>query len=97
VLIESGKSNWQRLAEVMSLNPAKIAGDSGQGEAIAIGAFANLALIDPKAKRIINSHTASKSVNNPYAGLELPGAVVHTVFKGRLTVTDGKLVRGGSN
>lgn len=96
VLIESGKSNWQRLAEVMSLNPAKIAGDSGHGEAIAIGAFANLALIDPKAKRNITSQTASKSVNNPYAGLEMPGAVVHTVFKGRLTVTDGKLVSGGS-
>jgi dihydroorotase len=96
VLIESGKSNWQRLAEVMSLNPAKIAGDSGQGEAIAIGANANLALVDPKAKRNITSQTASKSVNNPYAGLELPGAVVHTVFKGRLTVTDGKLVSGGS-
>lgn len=96
VLIESGKSNWQRLAEVMSLNPAKIAGDSGQGEAIAIGAVANIALIDPNATRRIASKTASKSVNNPYAGLELPGSVVHTVFQGRLTVANGKLVEKGS-
>lgn len=95
VLIESGKSNWLRLSEVMSVNPAKIAGDSGQGEPIAIGSVANLALIDPKAKRVITSQTASKSVNNPYAGLELPGAVVHTVFNGRLTVTDGELIQEG--
>lgn len=95
VLIESGKSNWLRLSEVMSVNPAKIAGDSGQGEPIAIGSVANLALIDPKAKRVIASQTASKSVNNPYAGLELPGAVVHTVFNGRLTVTDGELIQEG--
>lgn len=95
VLIESGKSNWLRLSEVMSVNPAKIAGDSGQGEPIAIGSVANLALIDPKVKRVITSQTASKSVNNPFAGLELPGAVVHTVFNGRLTVTDGELIQEG--
>lgn len=91
VLIESGKSNWNRLAEVLSQNPAKIAGDADQGQAIAIGSIANIAVIDPKAKRLITSATASKSVNNPYAGLELPGAVVHTIYKGRLTVADGKL------
>jgi dihydroorotase len=92
VLIESGKSNWSRLAEVLSQNPSKIAGDADQGQPIAIGSVANIALIDPKAKRIITSATASKSINNPYAGLELPGAVVHTIFKGRLTVTDGQLI-----
>lgn len=97
VLIESGKSNWQRLAEVLSHNPAAIGHDEGQGQAIAIGANANIALIDPKAKRNIVSQTASKSLNNPYAGLELPGAVVHTVFKGRLTVRDGRLVKAGGN
>lgn len=97
VLIESGKSNWQRLAEVLSHNPAAIGHDEGQGQAIAIGANANIALIDPKAKRNIVSQTASKSLNNPYAGLELPGAVVHTVFKGRLTVRDGRLMNAGAN
>ncbi len=97
VLIESGKSNWQRLAEVLSLNPAAIGGDEGQGQAIELGAAANIALINPKAKRKIVSKTASKSLNNPYAGLELPGAVVHTVFNGRLTVQDGQLIAEAKN
>ncbi|MEY3908217.1 MAG: hypothetical protein RLZZ90_124, partial [Actinomycetota bacterium] len=47
VLIESGKSNWQRLAEVLSHNPAKIGSDEEQGQELAVGAFANIALIDP--------------------------------------------------
>lgn len=97
VLIESGKSNWQRLAEVLSHNPAAIGGDEGQGQAIELGAAANIALINPKAKRKIVSKTASKSLNNPYAGLELPGAVVHTVFNGRLTVQDGLLIAEAKN
>jgi dihydroorotase len=97
VLIESGKSNWQRLAEVLSHNPAAIGGDEGQGQAIELGAAANIALINPKAKRKIVSKTASKSLNNPYAGLELPGAVVHTVFNGRLTVQDGQLIAEAKN
>jgi dihydroorotase len=97
VLIESGKSNWQRLAEVLSHNPAAIGGDEGQGQAIELGAAANIALINPKAKRKIVSKTASKSLNNPYAGLELPGTVVHTVFNGRLTVQDGQLIAEAKN
>ena len=91
VLIESKKSNWSRLAEVLSHAPARIAQDQHQGESIAVGSSANITLIDAKAVRKIVAKTASKSVNNPYANLELPGRVVHTIYKGRFTVRDGKL------
>ena len=92
VLIDSGRSNWARLAEVMSVKPAEIAGDEDHGNSIAAGQLANLALIDPKAKRQIANPTESKSHNNPYVGLELPGRVLHTIFRGRFTVRDGALV-----
>ena len=95
VLIESGKSDWARFAEVLSFNPAKIAGDSDQGQQIVAGAFANLVLINPKAKRVISASTASKSSNSPYVGTELPGTVVHTIYKGFFTVRDGKLSKTG--
>lgn len=91
VLIDSKKSNWMRLAEVLSHAPARIAQDKNQGELLAVGSSANIALIDATATRKIAAKTASKSVNNPYAELELPGRVVHTIFKGRFTVRDGKL------
>jgi dihydroorotase len=91
VLIESGRSNWQRLAEVMSHNPARIGRDENQGEAIAVGAVANLTLIDAEAVRTIAAQTASKSSNNPYQGLQLKGKVVHTIFRGQFTVRNSDL------
>lgn len=95
VLIESGRSNWSRFVEVMSTKPAKISGISGQGSHIAVGQPANIALIDPKAVRLIEGGGASKSSNQPYEGMSLPGMVVHTVFRGEFTVRDGNLVERG--
>ena len=91
VLIESGRSNWQRLAEVMSHNPARIGRDENQGDAIAVGAVANLTLIDAEAVRTIAAQTASKSSNNPYQGLQLKGKVVHTIYRGQFTVRNSEL------
>ena len=95
VLIESGKSSWQRLAEVLSHNPAKIGSDEEQGQELVVGSFANIALIDPSAKRTIVAESASKSKNSPYVGLELPGRVMHTIYRGYFTVRDGKLAPKG--
>lgn len=92
VLIESKSSNWQRFADVLSHNPAKIGQDHGQGQPIAVGNRANLTVIDPAANRDVNMNTASKSVNNPYAGLNLPGAVIHTIYDGEFTVKNSQLV-----
>ncbi len=95
VLIESGKSNWKRLAQVLSVNPARIAGDVEQGQEIVAGSFANIVLIDPTVKRKVGAESASKSVNSPYVGLELPGKVVHTIYRGYFTVRDSKLAKQG--
>ncbi len=95
VLIDSGKSSWGRLAEVLSINPAAIGRDTEQGQAIAVGSFANLALIDPKVTRKVVADSASKSKNSPYVGLELPGRVVHTIYRGHFTVRDAKLAESG--
>ena len=92
VLVESGASGWERLETVMSSAPAKISGLIDHGE-ISVGAQANLTLIDPEAKRVISPITNSKSSNNPFAGIELPGEVVMTIYRGRFTVLDRKLVR----
>jgi len=90
-LIETGLIDWNRFQEVLSTNPARIGSVTDQGEPIAVGAFANLVLIDPKAKQIIAKDSESKSSNNPYEGMELNGLVKHTLYKGTLTVRDGKV------
>jgi dihydroorotase len=92
VLIESKASNWQRFAEVLSIKPAQIARDADHGQPIEVGSIANLTLIDPSARRTVAAKTLSKSLNNPYANLELPGQVVHTIFRGNFTVRNSALV-----
>jgi dihydroorotase len=96
VLIDSGASNWQRLAEVLSHNPARIGSLDEQGQEIAAGSIANITLIDPSVKREIST-SHSKSSNNPYRGLTLPGAVVHTIYRGYPTLADGVLAEVGRN
>lgn len=91
VLIESGKSNWSRLAQVLSVVPAQISGMQNQGQAIVAGSVANVTLIDPKAQFQVMNGGASKSNNQPYKGMTLPGRVVHTIFNGRFTVRNGEL------
>jgi dihydroorotase len=93
VLVDSGLSSWARLAEVLSVKPAEISGLESQGQMIAVGSQANLTLIDPKKKRTILDGGASKSSNQPYVGMELPGQVVHTIFRGDFTVRDTVLAR----
>jgi dihydroorotase len=95
VLIESGKSDWNRFSEVLSLNPARIAGDEEQGQGVKEGAIANIVLIDPNVKRKVVAESASKSINSPYVGLELPGKVVHTIYRGYFTVRDSQLAKQG--
>ena len=91
VLIESGKSNWERLASVLSVVPAQISGLETQGQQIEAGSFANLALIDPKATTTPTGGGASKSSNQPYRNMKLPGRVIHTIFRGKFTVRNGEL------
>ena len=86
VLIGNGGS-WERFAHVLSTKPAQIASLKNQGN-LEVGAMANISLIDPTAKRVIAKQTYSKSANNPFAGISLPGQVVHTIFQGRFTVKD---------
>ena len=97
VLIDSGKSSWNRFAQVLSSNPARIAGDSQQGQEIQASSYANIVLIDPKVRRKVVAETASKSVNSPYVGLELPGKVIHTIYRGYFTVRDSKLAKQGKS
>jgi dihydroorotase len=89
VLIENG-GDWEQFAQILSTKPAEIASLKHQGR-IEVGAMANLALIDPSASRLITSETQSKSTNNPFAGISLPGQVVHTIYQGRFTVLNSQL------
>jgi dihydroorotase len=90
VLVDSGRSSWSRFEEVISSAPARLAGLNHQGS-LSVGSVANITLIDPSAQREIVSKTRSRSSNNPFAGMKLPGEIVMTIYRGRFTVKDREL------
>lgn len=91
VLIESGRSTWARFETVISTQPALLAGLGDHG-CLDVGAVANITVIDPGAQRLVSAHSHSKSSNNPFAGMKLPGQVVMTIYRGRFTVQGRELV-----
>lgn len=91
-MVEPGLLTWRELADRMSVRPARIGRVPTQGHDLVVGAVANIAVVDPAGSRTITpTALASKSRNTPYAGMELPGRVVHTLFAGTPTVLDGAL------
>lgn len=96
-MIDSGMMSWERVAERMSLTPARIGRYADQGQQIAKGAFANLVVINPtKSWRVDRDLVLSNSSNTPYHGHELPGVVEHTFFKGKQTVVNGQVMSKGA-
>ncbi|HET9188575.1 MAG TPA: dihydroorotase [Acidothermaceae bacterium] len=90
-MIENGLLDWAGVADRMSTRPARIGRLSGQGGEITVGSPANLVLVDPASRWVVEpSGLASKSRNTPYQGRELPVRVVHTYLRGKQTVVDGK-------
>ncbi len=71
-LVEPGILTWQQVAEKMSLNPYKILGMDAP--LIKIGETANLTIIDPGAKWVVDrTKFKSRSQNSPFHGWEMTG------------------------
>ena len=85
-MINPGLLSWSELANRMSIMPAHIARLSGQGQPLAVGEPANVVLVDPSARTVVDRDaSASLSRNNPWHGRELPDPVVTTIWAGRVT------------
>jgi dihydroorotase len=98
-MVETGRLDWRGVADRMSARPAAIGrldgrGLQAHGRPLAPGEPANLLLLDPGTRAVVDpAALASRSRNSPYAGRELPGRVVATFLRGVPTVLDGKAVR----
>ncbi|MGF3943008.1 hypothetical protein ACQX8E_15280, partial [Staphylococcus aureus] len=90
VMVNTGRIDWPTLVRRMSSTPARIGQVPGQGGRLAIGEPANLVLVDPSARAVVDADaSASRGRNNPYHGRELPDPVVATVFRGRISYQRG--------
>jgi dihydroorotase len=91
-MIETGLMTWADFARVTSTAAAQIGRVADQGRPLETGEPANIILVDPAARWTVDpAKMATMGRNSPFAGLELPGKVVATFYKGHPTVLDGKL------
>jgi len=92
-LVDPGIMPLRDVLGALSWRPARIAGlDAlGHGLPVAAGNPANLCVIDPAHRWVVDpERLASKSRNTPWAGWELTGKVRHTVLRGEPVVVDGE-------
>jgi dihydroorotase len=95
-LVQPGHLSLRDALARLSWQPARIAGldTAGHGMPVAPGNPANLCVIDPDAKWVVDAQrSASKSRNNPWAGRKLTGRVRHTVLRGEPVVIDSVATR----
>ena len=86
VMVDAGRLDWPGVVDRMSAAPARLTRLATQGRPIAEGEPANLVLVDPSARAVVDRDaSASKSRNNPYHGRDLPDPVVATVWAGKVT------------
>jgi dihydroorotase len=90
-MVETGLLSWRDVADRMSETPARIGRLEGHGRPLAVGEPANVVVVDPTARWVVDpAQTASRSRNTPFAGRELPARVRATFLRGVPTVLDGK-------
>ena len=92
-MVETGLLDWAGVADRMSVRAARIGLLEDHGRPLEPGEPANLTLLDPAGRRVIEPASLhSRSRNTPFAGLDLPGVVRATFLRGTATVLDGKVV-----
>ena len=85
-MIQSGLLTWSQLADRMSVTPARIGGYADHGQRIAVGAPANLTVINPTQSFTVDKDlVSSRSRNTPFHGMVLPGRITTTIFQGRIS------------
>ncbi len=87
-LVGPGKMSWQRLVEVMAVNPRRLL--RCNPVKIEAGSQADLTLIDPtRAIEVTEDYFQSKSKNSAFLGAHLTGAATDVLKAGRRTLIDG--------
>jgi len=91
--VNEGRLSIERLAAVMSENPARIYGIYPRKGALLPGSDGDIVIVDmKKRKRIRNDELLTACGWSPYEGLEVTGAPVHTVIRGDIVLEEGEVV-----
>ena len=86
-MVKPGFISFERLVEVMSINPRHILGLPG-AYGPQVGEWADLTVLSTEGETIIDpSKFLSKGHATPYEGMKLSGTVAATIFSGRIPLS----------
>lgn len=89
-LVRDGRMSWQRLVEVMAVNPRALL--RCRPVRIEAGSHADLTLIDPARElEVTPDHFESKSKNSAFLGQVLVGAATDVFVDGRRMLVNGEV------
>ena len=91
--VAEGRLTLERFAEVFATWPARIFGMGDRKGRIRKGYDADLVVIDPEQRRVMDAGCHYGDVGyTPFEGMELCGWPVLTVYRGRVVVRDGRFL-----
>ena len=92
-LVHNGQLTLATLVSKLTCEPSRIIGDKyGELGTLAIGAPADVTIIDPNLEWVVDARAfASKGQNTPLAGSTLKGKVMATIFEGKLVYRDDSI------
>lgn len=92
-LVLPGKITWQRMVELMAVNPRRILGI--EQVQLKAGSVADLTVIDPAVEwTVVEEEFESKSSNSGFIGFELTGRATDVYVGGCATMRDGVVAEG---
>ena len=90
--VAAGKITQEKMAEVLSTNPAKLYGAYPRKGAILEGSDADIVVYDPQADTTIQAENLlSAAKYTPYEGVQTRGSIAQVYLRGRLAVDHGEV------
>lgn len=91
--VAAGRITAEKMAEVLSANPAKLYGLWPRKGVIAEGSDADLVIYDQKGEHQIHaSEMISQAGYTPYEGFRINGRISRVYLRGMLSVDEGKVI-----
>ena len=90
--VVSGQMSLQRLVAITATNPAKLFGLYPRKGSVAVGADADIVVLDPAARTELSVQTSPSKVDySLYEGWSVAGAIRYVLSRGEVVVRDGKV------
>src|SRR5262249_47737226 len=89
--VQKGRISLSKFVELISTNPAKLFGMYPRKGTLAVGADADVAILNPKAKHVLSAKTHHMRTDySAYEGRKVTGKVETVILRGNVAIENDK-------